>query len=124
MTVAIDGGSNQLRAPATVSRESEPLVVTGQTAKRAGALLYLVGTAEITRVQDANCALRSEVPELFTRCIVSIRPVTFPFPDQQCLLVCDPSDCPPSLQAVSAIVVTTAFSIHHAPDTSLWIRGN
>jgi hypothetical protein len=84
----------------------------------------LVGASELTRLQDPNCALRSEVPELFTRRTISIRPVSFPLPDQQHLLVCDLSDCIRSLQAVPAIVVTTAFSIHHAPDTSLWIRGN
>jgi len=32
---------NKLRAPAAVSREIEPLVVIGQAAKRAGAVLCL-----------------------------------------------------------------------------------
>jgi hypothetical protein len=73
---------NHLRAPAAVSRETEPLVVIGQAAKRAGAIV-LVGTGELTRLQDTNCALRSGIPEIFRRRIVLIRSVSFPFPDQQ-----------------------------------------
>jgi len=43
----------------------------------------LVGTTELTRLKNPNCALRSEIPEIFKRRIVLIRSVSFPFPDQQ-----------------------------------------
>ena len=64
------------------------------------------------------------MPELFKRRNVLIRPVPFPFPDHQHLFVCDPNHSTRSLQAVSATELITAFSIHHAPDTWIGIRGN
>jgi len=43
----------------------------------------LVGTAELTRLQDPNCTLSSEIPEIFKRRVLLIRSVSFPFPEQQ-----------------------------------------
>ena len=58
----------------------------------------MLGTAELTKLQDPNCAQRvvpfsrSAVPELFKRNNVLIGPVSFPFPDHQHPFVCDPRD--------------------------------
>ena len=41
----------------------------------------LVGTAKLTRLQDPNCTLSSEIPEIFKHRIVIIQCVSFPFPN-------------------------------------------